>query len=382
MQRITAFFLIAVLCISLCGCGVQFLKPVPVPPRPQEVKRFDDDTLVAFLSTAEGIEDRELNQTLHTVCSSFCGAYSIFYSYYILPDNSPATIEDYIDGIVQDGYRIIILPGIDFAESITWAAEKYSDVLFLGVDISEKDLNDRYQIPKNLCCISFREDIAGFLAGYAAVAMGYRYLGFFGGSSDSGVRRYGSGFVQGASLAASQREASVLIEYAYAGGGEPESYIKDRLSSWYSELGVELVFAAGRGTIVPVALAAAESGGKLMAADFNSFSRIESYGSGICVSCAEKNYDAALSLVLADVLLRGEQEKHEGRLEVYGLVGLEDMKDNYVQLSHSTRWTESFGAEEYTALVGSLLANDIKIYSVFEPASDDYVTINYMDGIM
>ncbi|HPX70902.1 MAG TPA: hypothetical protein PLO47_04130 [Bacillota bacterium] len=119
-----------------------------------------------------------------------------------------------------------------------------------------------------------------------------------------------------------------------------------------------------------------------MAADFNSFSRIESYGSGICVSCAEKNYDAALSLVLADVLLRGEQEKHEGRLEVYGLVGLEDMKDNYVQLSHSTRWTESFGAEEYTALVGSLLANDIKIYSVFEPASDDYVTINYMDGIM
>ena len=51
---------------------------------------------------------------------------------------------------------------------------------------------------ENTALITYKEEQAGYLAGYAAVYDGYKELGFLGGMAVPAVIRYGYGFVQGA----------------------------------------------------------------------------------------------------------------------------------------------------------------------------------------
>ncbi len=68
----------------------------------------------------------------------------------------------------------------------------------------DEDMTDR-TCGKNVKCIYYAEQEAGFIAGYSAVKMdGYRKLGFMGGMELPAVIRYGYGFVQGADYAAEE----------------------------------------------------------------------------------------------------------------------------------------------------------------------------------
>ena len=60
----------------------------------------------------------------------------------------------------------------------------------------------------NSCTAVYQEELCGYMAGYAAVKLGYTKLGFLGGMAVPRCRcRYGYGFVQGADAAAAEEQA-------------------------------------------------------------------------------------------------------------------------------------------------------------------------------
>ena len=83
------------------------------------------------------------------------------------------------------------------------AAEQYPDVKFIAIDVTQGDIGTD-EIPSNCYCITFKEEQAGYLAGYAIAKDGKTKLGFLGGMAVPAVIRYGYGFVQGADAAAKE----------------------------------------------------------------------------------------------------------------------------------------------------------------------------------
>jgi len=117
--------------------------------------------------------------------------------------------------------------------------------------------------------ILYREEQAGYLAGYAAVMDGYTKLGFLGGMAVPAVVRYGYGYVQGADAAAQKlglAPGSVEIKYWYSGVFAPNDDIKTKMSGWYTE-GTEVVFACGGGIYLSATAAADAAGGKVIGVD-------------------------------------------------------------------------------------------------------------------
>ncbi|MEI3112338.1 MAG: BMP family ABC transporter substrate-binding protein [Oscillospiraceae bacterium] len=80
--------------------------------------------------------------------------------------------------------------------AIKETAGTYTDTTFIALDVSAADLGDDYKVPSNLYCAVYQEELSGYMAGYAAVKLGYKHLGFLGGMAVPAVVRFGYGFVR------------------------------------------------------------------------------------------------------------------------------------------------------------------------------------------
>ena len=70
-----------------------------------------------------------------------------------------------------------------------------------------------------------------------------------------------------------------------------------------------------------------------------------------------------------------------GKIATLGLVS-EDPAANYVQLPmESTVWTEGFTAEDYTALVGSMLSGELTVSSDITAEPQVGYTVNFHANI-
>ena len=85
------------------------------------------------------------------------------------------------------------------------------------------------------------------MAGYAAVKLGYKHLGFLGGMSVPAVTRFGYGYVQGVDEAAKELGITSDVELEYVCGGQfyGDADITAYMDTWYGSKGVEVVFACG-----------------------------------------------------------------------------------------------------------------------------------------
>ena len=126
-----------------------------------------------------------------------------------------------MDQAVADGANVIVLSGYVFAPTVIDESDLYPEVKFLALDVSAGDICEKgigegydynpdhynvtdYYNEDNVYCCTYQEELSGFMAGYAAVMLGYRHLGFLGGMSVPAVNRYGYGYVQGADAAAKE----------------------------------------------------------------------------------------------------------------------------------------------------------------------------------
>ena len=337
---------------------------------------------VAMITDYGDITDESFNQATYEGSKEFCEANSVDFTYYKPAGDSTADRVAMIDKAVADGYNVVVMPGYAFGEAIGQVADNYPDVKFIALDVSEGDLGD-YKIGENVYCAVYQEELAGFMAGYAAVELGYKHLGFLGGMAVPAVVRYGYGFIQGAEWAASVGEGiDVTIEHVYANQFFGDADITAYMDTWYKD-GVECVFACGGGVYTSAAEAAAKVGGKVIGVDVDQAPTIDQYAEGMTVTSAMKGLAATVKTALGDLILNDNWAEYGGKVVTLGLVSGDDPTQNYVQLPASTQWDENgFNEAAYKELVKSLFDGTITVSNDIEkePATTT-VEVNYQGNI-
>ena len=382
---------------SLAACGGGSAEtPAPEGTTPAETTPAETTPAssykVAMITDYGDITDQSFNQTTYEACQEFCTETNLEFTYYKPNGDSTAERVAMVDAAVADGYNVVVMPGYAFAETIKQTAEMYPNVSFIALDVGEADLNptdengellgEYYEVPANVYCAVYQEELCGYMAGYAAVKLGYTHLGFLGGMAVPAVQRYGYGFVQGASAAAAElgNEDSVTVEYVYGNQFFGDADITAYMDNWYQTLGVEVVFACGGGIYTSAAEAAAKVDGKVIGVDVDQAAIIDTaYGEGMTVTSAMKGLANTTKHLLQETV-DGNFSNYGGKIETLGLVSGDDPTANYVQLPiESTQWSDSFTQEDYNALVAAMFDGTITVsndVSVEPDAVVSNITVN------
>ena len=356
MKRITVLLWALLLCMPLFACAEQAYR-------------------VAMITDYADITDQSFNQTCYEACKAFCSANGIDFTYY--KPNGDATAERIamVEKADDEGYNVIVLPGFAFAETIVEVQDEYPDTIFIASDVSEADLGSA-AIGPNVYCASYREELCGYMAGYAAVKLGYTHLGYLGGMAVPGVVRYGYGFVQGADAAAEELEIEAVVEYVYGNQFYGDADITAYMDNWYQNLGVQAVFACGGGIYTSVAEACTKvPGAKIIGVDVDQAASIDGvYGEGLTLTSAMKGLTAVVNTLLGEVIA-GRFDRYGGRAEALGLVS-ENPEDNYVGIAPSTQWGEGFTEDDYRTLVRRMLAGEIVVSDNIDAMPATTITVN------
>ena len=384
MKKFLALILALVMSLSLVACGGSKTEEKPAEEKPAETEQPAEatpDYAVAMITDYGDITDQSFNQTTYEACKAYCDTNGIQFNYYKPAGDSTAERVAMVEKAVDEGYTVIVMPGYAFGETITQVADEYSDITFIALDVGEGDLGG-YTLPGNVYCAVYQEELCGYMAGYAAVKLGYTHLGFLGGMAVPAVVRYGYGFVQGADAAAAETGASVTLEYVYGNQFWGYADITAYMDNWYQTLGVEVVFACGGGIYASAAEAAAKVDGKVIGVDVDQAGIIDGgYGEGMTVTSAMKGLAPTVDHMLTEVAA-GNWANYGGKIETLGLVSGSDPEANYVQIPmESTQWSDSFSQDDYKALVKDMfdgkitVSNDISAMPATTIAVNEYGNI-------
>ncbi len=338
-----------------------------------------DDLRVAMITDYGDITDQSFNQTTYEAAKSFCEANGLDFQYYKPASDSDEDRISSIEKAIDDGFTTIIMPGYAFGPAIQKVAPEYSDIIFIALDVSEGDIGELANaVPANLYCAVYQEELCGYMAGYAAVKLGYKKLGFLGGMAVPAVVRYGYGFVQGADAAAAELALTdVEIKYVYGNQFYGDADITAYMDTWYAN-GTEIVFACGGGIFTSAGEAASKVGGKVIGVDVDQAPTIDGmYGEGITVTSAMKGLAATVNAELSAVK---ERTFEGGKVENLGLVSAVP-EENFVQIAPSTLFADGFTAEDYAALVAKMFAGDISVSSAIETEPSVTIPVDYQGNI-
>ena len=284
---------------------------------------------------------------------------------------------------VADGANTIVCVGYLYGPALAWGATEYPDVHFIAVDVNGFDINsENGTIPENVFCVTFKEEEAGYLAGYAAVKDGFTKLGFLGGRAVPAVIRYGYGYVQGADAAAQELGTNVQMNYYYGGQFYGDEKITAKMDGWYDG-GTEVVFACGGGIWTSAAEAADKHDGKLIGVDVDqNYLGVEGVESGKYkanpfVTSAMKGLGAAVKNGL-DTVNAGDWSTIAG---TNGNFGLEE--GDYVGLpTDEASWNFStFTMDEYNTVLEKIRNGEIKVDNnsddATKPTTSSNITVDY-----
>ena len=373
MKKFLAFVMAASMALSLAACGGSTPASSTASTTTEattEAAASGSKTDVAFVTDVGNIDDQSFNQYTWQGVQDFCSANSLNANYYRPTEDSDAARLEQMDNAVNDGAKAVVVAGYLFGSSIAEAQAKYPDVQFLALDVSTADLGDKAPT-SNTALITYKEEQAGYLAGYAAVYDGYKELGFLGGLAVPAVIRYGYGFVQGADAAAKEIGATdVNIKYWYSGGFAATDEVKNKMDGWYSE-GTEVVFACGGPVCESCDAAAQANGGKMIGVDVDQSGRFDTV-----VTSAMKGLAESVNEALTDALNNGWKftDAYAGKQAVLGAA------ENCVGLPMSTSKFTKFTQEQYDAMYAAIVDGSLVIDDSFDvdvhPAVTN-VTVDY-----
>ena len=341
------------------------------------VAAFAEDFRVAMITDVGTITDQSFNQTTYEAAKAWCDANGTDFTYYQPASDTDADRIAMIDKAVDEGYNVIIMPGYKFGPAIGEVQGEYSDINFVALDVSEGDLGGA-ELASNVYCAVYQEELCGYMAGYAAVKLGYTHLGFLGGMAVPAVIRYGFGFVQGANAAAEElgNASDVAIEYVYGGQFYGDADITAYMDNWYQNLGVQVVFACGGGIYTSAAEAAQKvDGGKVIGVDVDQAAAIDgAYGEGMTVTSAMKGLGATVDTLLSEIAA-GNFANYGGQVATLGLVGNEPAA-NYVQIAPTTQFADGFTEADYADLVAKMFAGEVTVSNAIDAMPATTITVN------
>ena len=339
---------------------------------------------VAMVTDSGDITDESFNQTTYEAGKAFCDANGLPYKYYKPQADNDASRVAACEQAIAEGANIILCPGYLMAAMVVEISSTYPDVKLVALDVSEFDLTSAGGKlgTENVFCAIYQEELSGYMAGYAAVKMGYKHLGFLGGMAVPAVVRFGYGYVQGINDAAKEMGITkdISVEYVYGNQFYGDADIKAYMDTWVSQ-NVEVIFACGGGIWTSAAEAAQKTGVKLIGVDVDQKPTIDgSYGEGMTVTSAMKGLSATVKAVLTAIVNDNNWAKYSGKVENLGLVS-ENPAENFVALPDSTNWSDKFSQADYKALVKKLLNGSIKVSNDIENAPAVTVKVSYQGNI-
>ena len=370
MKKLIALVLAVLMVVTLAACGNN-AKPADNTSKPAEETKAAEtkaDYSVAMITDYGDITDQSFNQTTYEACKDFCDANGVEFKYYKPASDSDEDRVAMIESAIDEGFNVIVMPGYAFAPAIASTVKNYADVKFIALDVSEYDLTSAglETLPANLYSAVYQEELCGYMAGVAAVKLGYTKLGFLGGMAVPAVIRYGYGFIQG---------------YAYGNQFYGDADITAAMDTWYKD-GVEVVFACGGGIFSSAAEAAAKVNGKVIGVDVDQAGIIDgTYGEGMTVTSAMKGLAPTVKTMLQAV---ADGKFEGGKVENLGLVS-ENPEENYVQLPiASTQFGKGFTADDYKALVADMFNGKITVnndIAITAAENAKTVTVNDLGNI-
>ncbi len=347
---------------------------------------------VAMITDYGDITDQSFNQTTYEAGKAWCEARGVDFTYYKPTGDSTEARVAMIDQAVADGYNVLLLPGFAFAGAIVETVEMYPDVKYIALDVSEYDLQDAngtaddfsWVYPSNLFSAVYQEELAGYMAGVAAVKLGYRHLGFLGGMAVPAVIRYGYGFVQGCNDAAVELgiEGEVEIDYVYGNQFYGDADITAYMDTIYAG-GAEIVFACGGGIFTSAGEAAQKVGAKVIGVDVDQAAIIDGMFStpGMTVTSAMKGLAPTVETLLSELIENDNWAVYGGTVTTLGLIS-EVPAENYVQIAPSTLYEDGkFTEDDYNALVADLYAGKITVSADTTVEPEVAINVEYLGNI-
>ena len=414
MKKILALILALVMVFALVACGTT---PAPAPteePKTEEPAATEApateateppaeevETKVAMITDYGDITDQSFNQTTYEACKAFAETNGVEFQYFKPAGDSTADRVAMVEKAVDEGYNVLVMPGYAFGGTIVEAAPEYPDVKFIAIDVSKGDLLEagvaaagetydynadnwdleQYVDMSNVYCAVYQEELCGYMAGYAAVKLGYTKLGFLGGMAVPAVVRYGYGFVQGVDAAAAELGLTdVELNYVYGGQFSGDADITAVMDTWYNG-GTEIVFACGGSIYSSAGEAAAKVNGKVIGVDTDQSGIIDGkYGEGMTVTSAMKGLYPATYDTLTDVVVNGNWDKYVGQIATLGLISGTDPEANYVQIPMTTQFEDGkFTADDYKALVAAMFDGSLTVSNDISKTASDFATVITLD---
>ena len=400
MKKFLALTLALVMSLSLVACGSKNEEPKTDDTNGTQVEEPTEGAYkIAMITDYGDITDQSFNQTTYEACKAFAEDNSIEFNYFKPAGDNTADRVAMIEKAVDEGYNVIVMPGYAFGGAIVEAAPEFPDVKFIALDVAAGDLLETavanagetydynpsnwnladYVDLSNVYCAVYQEELCGYMAGYAAVKMGYTKLGFLGGMAVPAVVRYGYGFVQGVDAAAAEMGLTdVTLNYVYGGQFFGDADITAVMDTWYQHDGVEVVFACGGGIYTSAVDAAKKADAKVIGVDVDQAGVIANYAEteGMTITSAMKGLYPTTYDTLSDVILNDNWSKYAGQIATLGLVSADDPEANYVQIpmGDGTQWCDTFTQDDYKAMVKAMYDGELTVSNDITKSPADFAT--------
>lgn len=318
-----------------------------------DTKEDDGTYEIAMVSDVAQLMDGSFNQYIFEGVKQFAEENKITYRYYRPANGTETTDADRIDAMnkaIDSGAKVIVTTGFLQEAALKAVVPGNPEVQFIFVDGWDMGF-------ENLFGISYREEQAGYLAGYATVMEGFTKLGFSGGGGGftPSCCRYGYGFAQGANDAAREKGIKVDMNYSWLYGvtftGSDD--LKTMLTGWFKD-GMEACFMCG-GTMFDSGIAAAlETNGKIIGVDVDQSVGYED----IVITSAMKGLTISVKTALAKLYDEG----------MYGGARVLGASDDAVGIPTDTWSLKNWTVDDYKELFKKVKFGEIKIDNTSEVA--------------
>ncbi len=358
--------------LAACGGGSQTTETAAAQQKTASDPSGGEFEL-ALVTDLGTIDDKSFNQGAWEGLTKYAEENSISYKYY---QPQEGTTDSYLETIglaVEGGAKLVVCPGYLFEEPVYLAQDQYPDVHFILLD-GEPHSGDYadYKTNNNVMPVLFKEDEAGFLAGYAAVKDGNTKLGFMGGMAVPAVIRFGYGFIEGAEAAANEMGISgIEVMYTYTGAFAATPEAQSMAASWYQN-GTEVVFGCGGAVGNSVMAAAQEKGAKVIGVDVD-----QSFESETVITSAMKQ--------LSNSVYDGVKAFYDGNFPG-GETSMFTVANDGVGLPMENSKFDTFTQADYDAVYKRLVAGE---FELVQPSADNIdptvdlsvtaATINYVE---
>ena len=403
MKKFLALMLALVMALSLVACGQKNQDSNGTYDTDKDTDVTDVAYKVAMITDYGDITDQSFNQTTYEACKAFAEDNDIEFNYFKPVGDNTADRVAMIEKAADEGYNVIVMPGYAFGGAIVEAAPEFPDVKFIALDVAAGDLLEtavakagesydytpenwdlsKYVDMSNVYCAVYQEELCGYMAGYAAVKLGYKNLGFLGGMAVPAVIRYGYGFVQGADAAAQELGQNIDINYFYGGQFYGDANITSRMEGWYSN-GTQVVFACGGGIYTSAVEAALKNNGYVIGVDVDqnyigaNGVADGTYAYNPFITSAMKGLTEAVNTALSDI----EAGDWSDIAASNGNFGLED--GDYVGLpTADDSWNfKTFTKDEYETLKTKIASGELVVDNssddATKPTVSEFTKVNYI----